>query len=48
MAGNIICSSYLFIYFIFWLCASLMCFTYLVGVDPRCNWYLHDINIFTL
>jgi hypothetical protein len=32
-------------YLLSWLCASFDAFSYLVGVEARCNHYLHDINI---
>jgi hypothetical protein len=34
--------------FIFWLCASIMSLGHCVVADARCNWYLHDINIYFL
>jgi hypothetical protein len=48
VVGPYIFSHFSLILFYFWLCASLMSFGYIVGVEARCNWYLHDINIFPL
>jgi hypothetical protein len=33
---------------VFWLCASVMPLGHFVIVEARCNWYLPDINIYSL
>ena len=33
---------------LFWLCASVGPFGFGVVAEAGCNWYLHDINIYSL
>jgi hypothetical protein len=40
--------SFLQFIFLFWLCASAMPLGYFVVAVARCNWYLLDINIYSL
>jgi hypothetical protein len=44
---NRIFSFYIFILF-FWLCASVMLLEHYVIAEAECNWYILDINIFSL
>jgi hypothetical protein len=36
------------LFFLFWMCASVLLLGYYVVAKAGCNWYLRDINIFSL
>ena len=39
---------FLLLLIVFWMCVSVMFLRYCVVVEAGCNWYLRDINIFSL
>lgn len=43
-----LCSGTFFLYFLLLLCASFMPLGHDVVAEAGCNWYLRDINIYSL
>jgi hypothetical protein len=40
--------TYIFVVLIFWLCTSILPLEHWVVAEAESNWYLHDINIYSL
>ena len=48
LCGGLFLFSFSLIYLFFWLCASARSFGLAVVAEAECNWYLRDINIYSL